>query len=164
MGRRGETRNNSEEILVQSFLHEAIVSSSGMGRDIHSLAVSIRHFLSQTTASTTLYGALKDGFGEVVVPCGMAEPCRLLTVARRGSCGPTRKLILLRTQSLVLCSKREIRRGFLRHLVTKVWILFSRVSKQGPCSTAKEDDKGDKTLVQLGLTCEADGVAPPDPV
>ena len=29
----------------------------------------------------------------------------LLTVARRGSCGPVRKLILLHTQSLVSCSK-----------------------------------------------------------
>ena len=29
-------------------------------------------------------------------------------VARGGSCGPTKKLILLRTQSLVLCSKQEI--------------------------------------------------------
>ena len=28
------------------------------------------------TVSPTLQGALKDGFGEVVVVCGMPEPCR----------------------------------------------------------------------------------------
>ena len=38
------------------------------------------------------------------------------------------------------------------------------VSKQGPCFTGIEEDGGDKRLVQLELACEADGVAPPDPV
>ena len=33
----------------------------------------------------------------------------LLTVARRGSCGPTRKLILLRTQLLDLVTNEEVR-------------------------------------------------------
>ena len=41
---------------------------------------------------------------------------------------------------------------------------FSRVSKQGPCFTALEEDGGDKRLVQLELAYEADGVAPPYPV
>ena len=79
----GETRGTIQHIFFQSFLQEAIVSSSGMGKEVHSL-----------------------------------------TVARGGSCGPTRKLILLRTQQLVLCSMSEMRRNFLRHLVSKVWILF----------------------------------------
>ena len=81
----------------------------------------------RTTAPQTPQGAPKDGFGEAVVVCDMPEPfkfptvdsCRLswrvtcpnhasfrlVTVSRRGSCGPTRKLILFRTKSLVLCSK-----------------------------------------------------------
>ena len=42
--------------------------------------------------------------------------------------------------------------------------LFFRVSKQGPCFTAIEEDGGDKRLVELELACEADGVAPLDPV
>ena len=60
-----------------------------------------------TTASPTLQGALKDDFREAVVSCDVPEPCKFgsLWLARRGSCGPTRKLILLRTQSLVLCFK-----------------------------------------------------------
>ena len=41
---------------------------------------------------------------------------------------------------------------------------FFRVSKQGPCFTAIEEDGGDRRLVQLELACEADGVAPPDTV
>ena len=37
-----------------------------------------------------------------------------------------------------------------------------RVSEQGPCFTAVEEDGGDKRLVGLELACEADGVASPD--
>ena len=41
---------------------------------------------------------------------------------------------------------------------------FLRVSKQSPCLIAIEEDGGDKRLVELELACEADDVAPPDPV
>ena len=43
-------------------------------------------------------------------------------------------------------------------------LLALRVSEQGPCLTALEEDGGEKRLVQLKLACEADGTAPPDPV
>ena len=45
LGRRRDTRDDSAEIIFQSFLREALVSSSGMGRDGHSLTLSIHHFL-----------------------------------------------------------------------------------------------------------------------
>ena len=45
LGRRGDMRDDSAEILFQSFLQEALVSSSGMGRDVHSLMLPIQHFL-----------------------------------------------------------------------------------------------------------------------
>ena len=48
-----------------------------------------------------LQGVLKDGLGEAVVACDVPQLC-FLVVARRGSCGPTRELTLLRIQSLVL--------------------------------------------------------------
>ena len=48
----------------------------------------------------------------------------LVTVARRSHCGPRRNLTLLHTQSLVLCSKYEIRRSFLMHLISKDWLLY----------------------------------------
>ena len=50
------------------------------------------------------------------------------------------------------------------HSVSKAWIPFFRVSKQGPCFTAIEEDGGDKRLAQLELACNADDVAPPYPV
>ena len=39
---------------------------------------------------------------------------------------------------------------------------FFRVSKQGPCFTTVEENKGDKKLLELELACNANGVAPPD--
>ena len=41
---------------------------------------------------------------------------------------------------------------------------FLRVSNQGPYLTAIDEGGGGKRLVELELACEADGVAPPDPV
>ena len=54
-------------------------------------------------------GAFKDGFGEAVFACDMPESrsFRLLTVARRGSCGPKRRVILLGIQSLVFVLARK---------------------------------------------------------
>ena len=66
LGRWGDMRDDSVDILFQSFLQEAIVSSSGMGRDVHSLT------------SPTLQGARTNGFGEAVVACDMPEPCKFL--------------------------------------------------------------------------------------
>ena len=42
--------------------------------------------------------------------------------------------------------------------------LFLIVSEQGPCFTAIEEDGGDNRLAELEHACEADGVAPPNPV
>ena len=38
-------RDDAAEILFETFLQEALVSCSGMGRDIHSLALSIQQIL-----------------------------------------------------------------------------------------------------------------------
>ena len=38
-------RDDSADILFQSFLQEALLSTSGRGRDVHSLMLSIQHFL-----------------------------------------------------------------------------------------------------------------------
>ena len=66
--------DDSVEILFQSFLREAFMSSSSMARDIHSFDVARPAFPLPTTASPALLGALKDGFREAVVACDMAEP------------------------------------------------------------------------------------------
>ena len=44
LGLQGDMRDDSAEMLFQSFLQEALVSSYGMGRDVHSL-MSVQHFL-----------------------------------------------------------------------------------------------------------------------
>ena len=61
-----------------------------------------------TMAPPTLQGALKGGFGKDVVVYDMPEPCKLSFLGLLpGFCGSTRKLTLLQTQSLVLCSNRS---------------------------------------------------------
>ena len=77
LGRRGDMMDDSVEILFQSVLQLALVSSSGMGRDVHSFDVVHPAFPLPTTAPTSLRGALKDGFGEAVMACDVPEPCKL---------------------------------------------------------------------------------------
>ena len=107
-------------------------------------------FSLPTTASPSPQGALK-----AVMVCDMPEPCkfRLLTVARRGSCGPKRKLSLLRTQSLVLISMQKMRRSFLMHFGLESLDPFFRVSKQSLRFTAVEENGDDKRLVELYCCC-----------
>ena len=45
LGRRRDMKNDVAKILFQSFLQEAFVSSSGMGRDVHSFMLSTQRFL-----------------------------------------------------------------------------------------------------------------------
>ena len=76
---RRDMKDNSAEILSQSFLQEALVSSwLGQGcplfDDVHAAS------LLPTTASPTLQGAPKDGFGEVVVAYNMPESCKFLSL------------------------------------------------------------------------------------
>ena len=51
------------------------MSSSGMGRNVHSDVVH-PGFPLPTTALPTLQGVQKDGFGKAVVACDMPEPCK----------------------------------------------------------------------------------------
>ena len=118
LGRRGDMRNNSEEILFHIFfffflLQEAHMSGSGMGRDAHSLMFSNQHFIfrPQRHQPSKVPGRMVLGrLLWCVTSPNYASFC-LLTVVRRGSCGPTRELILLHIQSLVLRSKEEILSG-----------------------------------------------------
>ena len=110
----GDMTDDSAEILFQSFLQEALASSSGVGRNIlHSLMLSIQHFLcrSQRRPPSKVPRRMVLERLSWCVICPNHASFRLLAVARRGSCGSTRKLISLRTQSLVFCSKEEIRRN-----------------------------------------------------
>ena len=82
------------------------MSSSGMGRDIHSLVLSIQHFLGRPRGRPSSKVPRRMLLEKVLlrVTCSNQAGFHLLTVAREGSCGPTKELILLHTQSLVMCS------------------------------------------------------------
>ena len=45
LGIRADIRDDSAEILLQAFLQKALASSPDMNRDVHSLVLSIQHFL-----------------------------------------------------------------------------------------------------------------------
>ena len=131
------------------------MSISGMVRDVHSLMLSIRHYICRpalhlpTTASSTLQGALKDGFGEAVLACDMPESCKFQSLdgCQKRSLGTHKKVDLGLHPVVGLVLQVGIRRSFLRHSVSKALILFFRVSEQGPCFTAIEEDGGNKRLV-----------------
>ena len=114
-------------------------------------------------ASATLHGVLKDG--EAVVACDMPEPCMFLSL------GSSLKRFLWTHKDVDLASHPVVcivlRVGdtekFPQALGFENLDPFLRVSNQGPCFTAIEEDGGDKRLVELELACEADGVALPDP-
>ena len=107
LSRLGDIGEDFAEILFQSFLYEALVSSSGMGRDVRSLMLSIQHLLCSPRHQppAKVLGRMILERVSWRVACPNHGRFHLLTVARKGSCGPTKKLILLRTQSLILCSK-----------------------------------------------------------
>ena len=71
-GRRGDITDDPTEILYQSFLHGALVSSLAWA-DMSTLWRC--SFSISTKASPTLQGAPKDCLGEAVVVCDMPEPC-----------------------------------------------------------------------------------------
>ena len=107
IGSSRDVRDDSAELLVQSFLQEALLSSSGRGKYVHSLMLSIQHFLCRRRRrppSKVPRRMVSDRLSSIVT-CPNHASFRLLTVARRSSRGPTRKLIFLCNQLLVLCSE-----------------------------------------------------------
>ena len=62
-------RDDSAEILFQSFPQEALVSSSGIGQGCPLFDVV------HPALSPTLQGTLKDGFRDSPAACDMLEPC-----------------------------------------------------------------------------------------
>ena len=61
------------------------MSSSGMGRDVHSLTLSIQLLPLPTAASSILQGGLKDGAGEAVVaPSAPLSSMNPMCLKKRG--------------------------------------------------------------------------------
>ena len=69
--------DDSAEILFQSFSAGGPCEQFWHGQGCPLFDVVHAAFPLPTTASPTLQGAMKDGFGEAVVACDMLpEPCR----------------------------------------------------------------------------------------
>ena len=99
LGRRGDTRDDSVEILFQSFLQKALVSSSGMGRDVHSLMLSIQHFLCRPRCRPPSKVPWRMFFGEAVVACDMPEPCKFPSLwTHKGVDLALRPVVVLRSK------------------------------------------------------------------
>ena len=127
-------------------------------------------FSLPTTASPTLQGTLKDGFGEAVMACNIPEPCKFPSL---NSCqvpvDPQGKEVYLAPHPAIGLVFQVGDTEKFPHAVgfkslDHFSFLFFRVSKQGPCFSAVEEDGRDKRLVELEPACKADGVAPPDPL
>ena len=90
----------------------------------------------------------------------MPKPCKFssLDSSQKRLPWTTRKVILLNAVFGLMLQAGDAER-FRQALGFKAWILFFRGSEQGSCFTAIEEEG-----VELELACEADGVAPPEPV
>ena len=75
-GGGGGMRDDSAELLFQSFLQEALVSSFWHGQRCPLFDVVPQAFALPTTASPTLQGALKDDIAESSMACDISEPCK----------------------------------------------------------------------------------------
>ena len=142
LGRRRDMTNDSAESLFKSFLREAVVGHSGMGRDVHSLTLLIQRFLcTPPSPPSQHYGALKDGFGEAVVARDIPEPCKFPCL---DSC---QKKLPWRHKEVDLAQQLIV--GFVEKLAQSVESLnpFLRVSTQSSCFTATEENRGDRRLV-----------------
>ena len=110
-------------------------------------------------ASSTLQDTQGDGFGEAVVACDMPKPRKFTSLDRR------KKRLLWAHKEVDLDPHPDIglvlqpgnEEKFPHALGLKNLDPFLRVSKQGPCLTAIEEDRDDERLAQLAW--KADGVA-----
>ena len=121
-------------------------------------------FSLPTTALPILHGALRDGLGEALMVCDMQEPSKFLFL---DSCQKrflwTHKEVDLAPLPVVdLVLQAGDAEKFPQALGVESLDPFIRVSKQGPCFKAEEEDGGNERFVELELAWEADGVIPPD--
>ena len=125
--RRGDVKAEEAAVLLQAVLLAAVARRCGKVISVQSLTLSDRlcRCLPRLRPPSTVPCLTVLERVSCIVTWPNLASFRCLTVARRGSRGPTRLLSKLRTQSLVLCSLCEMRRGFLRHLVSSAWILLS---------------------------------------
>ena len=141
LGHQEDMRDDSAESLFQSFLQQALVSGSGRGRYVHSLMLSIQQFLCWPRHHPLS-----------LVPWRMVLE-RLLW---RVTCRTMHVFVTLQLPEEVPVdpegnwsfSTPSLQEGdtkkFPHALGFESMDPFFRVSKQGPCFTAIEEDGGDQ--------------------
>ena len=72
----GDKRDDSAKILFQFFLQEVIVSSSGMGSAVHSLMLSIKHFLCRPRRRPPSKVPWRMVLEKAAVAHDMSETCK----------------------------------------------------------------------------------------
>ena len=87
LGCWGDIRDDSAAYLFRPFLRMAIMSSSGLGRDVHPLTLSLQHFLCRPRRHPP-----------------SKVPCRILLLLLKGCLSGTTFLNLSETQNLLLLS------------------------------------------------------------
>ena len=119
-----------------------------------------------TTASPTLHGALMDGLRKTVTVCDIPEACKFPSLDSCQKRFPQihKEVDLAPGSAPNRCVVVQVGDAEKFPYASKAWIFFFRVSKQGPCFTALEEDGSDESLVKLELARETDDVAPLDPV
>ena len=98
-----------------------------------------------TTASPTLQGALRDGFGEAVVACDMPEPCKFpsLDIGQKRFLWTHKEINLAPHPVVGLVLQVDAERlpqALGLGSPDSFFFLFS-VSEQGPCFTAVEGNR-----------------------
>ena len=140
-------RDHPAKILFQSFLQAAIGSNSDMGGDVHSLMLSLQDFLCRPRRhppSKVPWRMVLERLSWRDKP----EPCKFpsLDSCQKRFLWTPKDVDHARTQSLVLYYKQPRRCRDVSSGTFCVRSLdpFYRVSKQGPCFTAVEEDGCDE--------------------
>ena len=151
--RRGDMTDDSAEILIQPFLQEVIVSTSGMGREVRYWTLSIQHFLCRLRRRS-----LSKAPWTMVLE-SMPEPSEFPSLY---SC---QKMFLL-DRKVGDLAPHSVVDLVLQVGDTEKLPLALRIKRLDPFfsppSQRAWENEGDKRLAQCELACKADGVSPPD--
>ena len=124
LGRRGDMKDDSAEILFQSFSAGGPCEQFWHGQGCPHFDIVLPAFQLPITASPALQGALKDGFGEAVVMCDMPEPRKFQFLVPAEFLWTHKEVDLAPHPVVGLALQVEDAESFLRHLVSKAWTLF----------------------------------------
>ena len=144
------------------FLQETLVLSSGMGMDVHSLMLSIQHFLCWPRRRPPW--CPERWFGEAVVACNMPEPCKFPSIdsCQKRFLWTHKEVDLALHPDVGLVLQVEDVEKFHRAFGSEGLGPLHRVKQAGSMFHSHRVGWSDKRLIELEFACKADGIAPPD--